>query len=119
MPFAFGIDENGNYGYIKEGADTVTPFKSYVLVLKNFTISHNQTSYTIDVSSYNNGMDITKATIYPLYKNTAYSFNNGRQTSFSYTITVTEDWKIKYTSNGYNDSVSVAFNFLGFVLLWE
>lgn len=24
----FGIDENGNYGYIKEGADTVTPFKS-------------------------------------------------------------------------------------------
>ena len=25
---AFGIDSNGNYGYIKEGADTVTPFKS-------------------------------------------------------------------------------------------
>lgn len=24
----FGIDENGNYGYIKAGADTVTPFKS-------------------------------------------------------------------------------------------
>lgn len=27
MPFAFGIDENGNYGYIKDGADSVTPFK--------------------------------------------------------------------------------------------
>ena len=26
MPFRFGIDENGNYGYIKDGADTVTPF---------------------------------------------------------------------------------------------
>lgn len=26
-PFPFGIDENGNYGYIKAGADTVTPFK--------------------------------------------------------------------------------------------
>ena len=26
LPFGFGIDENGNYGYIKEGADTVTPF---------------------------------------------------------------------------------------------
>lgn len=25
--FQFGIDENGNYGYIKAGADTVTPFK--------------------------------------------------------------------------------------------
>ena len=28
IPFEFGIDENGNYGYIKAGADTVTPFKS-------------------------------------------------------------------------------------------
>ena len=27
-PFKFGIDENGNYGYYKVGADTVTPFKS-------------------------------------------------------------------------------------------
>lgn len=27
-PFKFGIDENGNYGYYKAGADTVTPFKS-------------------------------------------------------------------------------------------
>ena len=27
VPFKFGIDADGNYGYIKEGADTVTPFK--------------------------------------------------------------------------------------------
>lgn len=27
VPFKFGIDENGNYGYYKAGADTVTPFK--------------------------------------------------------------------------------------------
>ena len=27
LPFELGIDENGNYGYIKVGADTVTPFK--------------------------------------------------------------------------------------------
>lgn len=26
LPFAFGIDANGNYGYYKAGADTVTPF---------------------------------------------------------------------------------------------
>lgn len=24
----FGIDSDGNYGYIKDGADSVTPFKS-------------------------------------------------------------------------------------------
>lgn len=28
LPFKFGIDANGNYGYYKVGADTVTPFKS-------------------------------------------------------------------------------------------
>lgn len=28
LPFKFGIDENGNYGYYKVGADTLTPFKS-------------------------------------------------------------------------------------------
>lgn len=28
VPFKFAIDSNGNYGYIKDGADTVTPFKS-------------------------------------------------------------------------------------------
>ena len=26
--FQFGVDSNGNYGYIKAGADTVTPFKT-------------------------------------------------------------------------------------------
>ena len=30
LPFEFGIDENGNYGYIKEGADSVTPFNQMV-----------------------------------------------------------------------------------------
>ena len=28
VPFRFGVDANGNYGYIKDGADTVTPFKT-------------------------------------------------------------------------------------------
>ena len=27
-PFKFGVDSNGNYGYYKDGADTVTPFKT-------------------------------------------------------------------------------------------
>ena len=28
IPFNFAIDDDGNYGYIKAGADTVTPFKT-------------------------------------------------------------------------------------------
>lgn len=31
LPFKLGIDESGNYGYIKDGADTVIPFKSGVM----------------------------------------------------------------------------------------
>lgn len=30
IPFRFGIDADGNYGYYKDGADTVTPFKTVV-----------------------------------------------------------------------------------------
>lgn len=29
IEFKFGVDEDGNYGYYKAGADTVTPFKEY------------------------------------------------------------------------------------------
>ena len=32
LPFNFGIDENGNYGYIKVGADSVTPFSKVSIV---------------------------------------------------------------------------------------
>lgn len=32
LPFNFGIDENGNYGYIKVGADSVTPFSNLSLI---------------------------------------------------------------------------------------
>lgn len=28
LPFRFGIDENGDYGYYKVGADTLTPFNA-------------------------------------------------------------------------------------------
>ena len=28
VPFSFGVDANGNYGYIKDGADSVTPFNN-------------------------------------------------------------------------------------------
>lgn len=33
IPFSFGIDAGGNYGYIMAGADTVIPFKMYNLSL--------------------------------------------------------------------------------------
>lgn len=35
LPFSFGIDDEGHYGYIKAGADTVTPFKKYDVNISN------------------------------------------------------------------------------------
>ena len=53
LPFALGIDDNGNYGYIKAGADTVTPFRSLInlgnvsgyCVPKTFDISKIASNY--------------------------------------------------------------------------
>ena len=49
----FGVDANGNYGYIKAGADSVTPFKKACSVI---TLS---SSYSVNVSS---GLGTAKAT---------------------------------------------------------
>lgn len=56
-PFAFGVDADGNYGYIKEGADTVTPFK-----LSDFEIVLNWAIGYWDSKGYNNFSQSYKAT---------------------------------------------------------
>ena len=51
VPFSFGVDANGRYGYIKAGADSVTPFKS----LKNVgTIICTYIPSSFDLSAYPN-----------------------------------------------------------------
>lgn len=52
IAFQFGVDEDGNYGYIKAGADTVTPFKSGANAIPfsfnvNATFSYHQAEGTI------------------------------------------------------------------------
>lgn len=48
FPFGLGIDANGNYGYVKAGADTVTPFKE----LTNTTGGNYSTASTTNVAVY-------------------------------------------------------------------
>ena len=48
MPFKFGVDSSGNYGYIKDGADTVTPFLTRT---GNAVASHVLTGYTFSNAS--------------------------------------------------------------------
>lgn len=48
IPFSLGIDSSGNYGYIKDGADTVTPFKNGDISFTQVAGGNNS-----DVVSYN------------------------------------------------------------------
>ena len=62
VPFSFGIDENGNYGYIKAGADTVTPFKT--VAKKVGTIVCGLSERTLDLSSLEDKDKITVDNFY-------------------------------------------------------
>lgn len=44
VPFKFGVDSSGNYGYIKAGADTVTPFKTVGTRSGNITANGTYTA---------------------------------------------------------------------------
>lgn len=63
LPFTFGIDENGRYGYIKDGADTVTPFKT---MQKVGSINIARAYNTINLSAY---PGLTDSDIYLILKN--------------------------------------------------
>lgn len=56
MPFGFGIDADGNYGYIKDGADTVIPFKS-----NDFEVVMNWANGSWDSKGYSNFSQSYKA----------------------------------------------------------
>ena len=54
-PFAFGIDSNtGDYGYIKAGADTVTPFSNGIDLTNGrqigYRVNQQNETYTVTVS---------------------------------------------------------------------
>ena len=59
----FGVDSDGNYGYIKAGADTVTPFSSMNSTFENIeghTITATHDYKAIITSSYQDvATDIT------------------------------------------------------------
>ncbi len=62
----FGVDADGNYGYIKAGADTVTPFSSQNAYTYNLPLGIAQTS--------SQKLDIIPSELY-----VAIAYNNERQ----------------------------------------
>ncbi len=64
LPFSFGIDSSGNYGYFKKGADTVTPFLSQLSCYetnnyKNITtLTLNAQLHYLTLSPASNNLEI-------------------------------------------------------------
>lgn len=59
VPFSLGVDSSGNYGYIKAGADTVTPFKSNVSISPETYLS---SAYTSSPTATWNGLKVNNKT---------------------------------------------------------
>lgn len=76
LPFNFGIDENGNYGYIKVGADSVTPFSKVSLVpiystgIGKIFISNGGDRPVL----YNTGGNTNCLSVYEITKGNKYAF---------------------------------------------
>lgn len=92
-PFSFGIDANGNYGYIKDGADTVTPFKLGEVELLSVLTGGTGNTYPYELS-YTFTKDYSEAIIVIFSNDTdnnsdnfykVYSVRNSVIASTSYT----------------------------------
>lgn len=102
----FGIDENGNYGYIKAGADTVTPFKSKPSKTQTITNSVNNTSVVFTFDELEEVVGVVKMAATPT---SAYSTTNFYIESISgNTVTVktyrgnsTAPYSVELTCVGY------------------
>lgn len=62
----FGIDADGNYGYYKDGADTVTPFRNP----DDYRIIDLGVGTTFDISSLVPNVDTTALTVDDFYLST-------------------------------------------------
>lgn len=108
-PFSFAIDENGNYGYIKEGADSVTPFK----YIKTGTHTGNKgTSYTINIDEpfnffalYDYGVGGSKypAVLFHYNTNTICGVQTTAGATDTGSLTVYHN-SVTFTLGGYNSS---------------
>ena len=76
LPFNFGIDENGNYGYIKVGADSVTPFSKVSIVpIYSTGIGDRYMSGGENIPAiYINPQESTCLSVYEITKGNKYVF---------------------------------------------
>ena len=112
----FGIDGDGNYGYY--GADdSLIPFsrnKGIFIPISGAWTQHNKATHTYDASSYNNGLDVSKATVYPIVK----EISQGTGT-VQYSASISSSWVVTITSSGYTTGENLQTLYHGVVVLFE
>lgn len=102
----FGIDSNGNYGYIKAGADSVTPFRSGefsfpISMIMGLTRINGEPAFTVEYMEnyFKTELDYVEKRKIPSASTTTVSFDYD---TFLYT-----DVTLTYN---YNGSISVWLN---------
>ena len=61
----FGVDEDGNYGYIKAGADSVTPFRNGITKIASFSGHWNTDEGDVTLSSPLPSLNVTDYILVP------------------------------------------------------
>lgn len=106
VPFKFGVDGQGNYGYIKEGADTVTPFKSEADIEEAYqdgvhSITDNPEKLTLTST---NGTDVPVTAGYYDTVNTTAVYTAGSAAGQAAADAMVNPSSASYTA-GYDDGI--------------
>lgn len=105
IPFRFGIDANGNYGYYKDGADTVTPFK---------TVVNLGTGTSFNVSNITGYKKFTKDNFYIVCTSASGSSSSiGKQNGQWWTpgdYRICYDMVVNYTGNTASATIGKTYN---------
>ena len=101
VPFRFGIDANGNYGYYKVGADSVTPFKR--VAKKVGTIVCGLNNKSLDYSGYEDRDELTVDNFYLMP--TAFSIVDSKSTGETEGTTTFGTYYIRKTYSNYTLTV--------------
>ena len=95
---SFGVDADGNYGYIKAGADTVTPFKHGITKIASFSAHWNTDESDFNLSNPLPSTNVENYILVPTEIITSTGntggMNNPMSTTFVPKMTIISDTKI-------------------------
>lgn len=103
----FGVDENGNYGYIKEGADTVTPFKQGAECIYIGTSTSVQRTETVNLSRYTDYKSLTVDNFIVDFQTDPRSINTSNGSTISPGTTLYASMSLGSVGMDYDESTGI------------